>query len=367
MASTATGPGGSATPGPTTPGSAFERTEFQLGELLAVDELWGLGDRVMAHGSIFGDTSYFLTLGAGNSWPLTSPPPAIGRYLGGLALDDRLWFLVLDTGIRGKESTLRLAGTRDGENWKASKPSDLDADVIPRFLGHIDDAWVTGYIGEGGNIEIGAPQFLRWSRDGTHWSPAMVPTLRGIDPFDVAFHAGQSTTNVMVVSTSVDRPAGGTSVLLISQDGIEWREVDSPVEPTWASTLTCNDALCILTRSDSEDAPMAYPTPIAWVSRDGLTWSPSRTLLEDAAAGSGLSYVAADADGFVGIDRETNRVWTSSPDGLTWRPHETLPALRVPIIDLAVGADAIVALEEQPDVEPQGAWVGSVAELRAAD
>jgi hypothetical protein len=53
---------------------------------------------------------------------------------------------------------------------------------------------------------------------------------------------------------------------------------------------------------------------------------------------------------------------------LTWRPYQALPTdLPVPIIDLAVGGNTVVALEQEPDIHPQGAWVGSLAAMRLAD
>jgi hypothetical protein len=351
---------------PAAPLGAFERTVFTLDEELSVEQLWGVGDQVLGLARRW-DSSYIALLHGADRWSLAAAPPAIDSFAGGVAVDGRLWFLVRVTGLRATEITVRLAGGTGHENaaWKSLGKSTLDPDIVPRWLDHIRDTWVTGYIGEGGNIEIGAPQHLVWSRDGVQWSKANVPSLRGVDPFDVALNSVGSTRDVMVVSAMVDRAEGGGSVLLVSRNGVDWREVPAPVDPGWASTLTCNDARCVLTRWNWEgEAPMIYPTPIAWVSGDGLTWTPAQTVLADEAAGSGLAYVAAAGDGFVGIDRETNRLWVSSPDGLTWRGYDVLPAeLKVPIIDVAAARHRVVALEQGPDVEPQGAWVGSLAGL----
>jgi hypothetical protein len=359
-----------ATPEPSAPPPwAWRRTEFQLGELLHVDGVWGLGDDVIAHGTIFSDTTYMLTFG-GQSWPTTYAPRAIAAYWGGLQLDGRLWFLVVDEGLRRRETSLRLAGTTAGANptWKALGPSNLDPDVPIRFLGHIADTWVAAYIGEGGNIEIGAPQFLVTSTDGIHWSPARVPGLRGVDPFDVGFNAVASTNEFMVVQAFAELDGGADHMLLVSRDGIDWRETRPFEDLDWTSTLACTDSTCVLTRWAFDDHPIAYPMPIAWASTDGVSWTPAETMLRDEASGSGLMFVEPTSNGFVGLDRETNVVWLSTPDGLSWRSYAALPAdLAVPIIDLAVGGDTVVALEQEPDVATQGAWVGHLPAMRIAD
>lgn len=363
-----------ATPETTEPPSwAWRRTEFEFGEgnlsepLLHVDEIWGLGDDVIAHGAVW-DTHYMLTYGGG--WPTTSAPRAISGYWGGLALDGRLWFLVHDEGLRPRESSLRLAGTTAGSNptWQVFGPSDLDRDVPIRFLGHVGDRWVAAYIGEGGSIETGVPQYLTTSSDGVHWTPARVPSLEGVDPFDVGFNAATSADRFVIVQAFADRSGRTGYFNLISRDGVRWRETKAPDNVEWNSSIACDASRCVLTRYAHEEQTVSYPMPIAWVSTDGEHWTPSETVFADASAGSGLIHVEATDEGFVGLDRETNRVWLSDPDGMTWRAYQAIPSdLPVPIIDLAVAGDTVVALEREPDLDPQGAWVGSLAALRRAD
>jgi hypothetical protein len=336
---------------------------------LQVDGIWGLGADVIAHGSIWGDTSYMLTF-AGEGWPTTSAPSAIGIYWGGVEVDGKLWFLGYVPGIGPGEARVRLAGTTAGSNpeWEAFPPSDLDPDTPFRFLAHLDGTWITAVLGPGGNIEIGSPQFLRTSSDGIHWPLVRVPALRGLDPFDVGFNGAASTDEFVIVQAFARRGEKSEYLHLVSRDARDWRAAPPPEGTAWNSSLACDAVRCVLTHWAWDDQPISYPTPIAWVSSDGIRWTPAETTLDDASVGSGLVYLEATDKGFVGLDPETNIVWLSSPDGLTWRPYQAVPPdLRVPIIDLAVGGDTVVALEQEPDVEPQGAWVGSLAAMRLAD
>lgn len=345
---------------------AWRRTLFPLDENLQVEGVWGLEDRPVALASHF-DSSYIPWFEGGDSWWMSPAPSAIEIFRAGAVIDDRLWFLGYVSGLGPREVSLRLVGTDGDENssWKAFPPSDLDPDVVPRSLGKIRDTWVVAYLGEGGNIEIGAPQFLETSTDGVRWSPARVPSLRGVDPFDVGFREGGGTLDFVVVPTSITRSGATEIVFLRSPDGVTWREVRPPEELDWSFDLACNDRACVLTPYADEDTPLPYPVPIAWVSTNGVTWTPSATTLGEASAGSGLAFVAATSEGFVGIEGgHSTAAWASSPDGLTWRRFEVLPAdLKVPIVDFAVGGGFAVALEQGPDVERQGAWVGSLAAL----
>lgn len=263
---------------------------------------------------------------------------------------------------------MRLVAMNGDENagWKALGPSNLEPDSPIRFLGKIRDVWVTAYIGEGGNIEIGAPQYMRTSRDGVRWSDPRVSSLRGLDPFDVQFAYAQGTRDFIVVRAAIQPSGDVRHLLLVSRDGVSWRTVTPPAQVGWWDDLACNDSVCVMTPFALEDDELPYPVPIAWASTDGLIWTPSRTILGGASAGTGLRYLAATEDGFVGIEGDRSNVaWISGPDGLEWTRHEVLPEdLRVPIIDLAASGDTVVALEQEPDNDPQGAWVGSLAATR---
>lgn len=348
---------------------AWRRIEVPLDENLQVESVWGLKDRVLGVASYWGDSWYLPTL-TGPAWQLSDAPAAIGRLWGGTVVDDRVWFLAYVTGLRRSEINLRLFGTDgdvDGDS-KSLSPSNLDPNAPIRFLGHIDDTWVTAYIGEGGNIEIGAPQHLTWSGDGVHWAPAIVPSLRGVDPFDVAFNSAAASRDFMVVHAIVDRLGAPEDVLLVSDDGVEWRAVAPPEQLDWHADLTCSDRACVLTPYAWEDKALPYPIPIAWVSTDGVTWTPSETTLTGDSSGPGIAYVVATDDGFIGIEGGVSRVaWVSSQDGRTWRRLVVLPeGLKVPIVDLAVGGGYAVALEQGPDVVRQGSWVGSLAAMQIA-
>lgn len=350
------------------PASAWRRTLFPLDEELEVEGVWGLDDRVLALASYL--DSRYVPLLRQDSWPMAPAPPAISWYWGGTVVDGRLWFLGAVPGLGREENSLRLVGTNGDENaeWKALPPSDLDPEAPIRFLEKVKDTWVTAFIGEGGNIEIGAPQYLRWSSDGVHWKPARIPSLRGVDPFDIAFNSAAATRDFIVVHANVERSGVSGSVVLVSEDGVDWREVSRPEGLEWSAGLACGDTTCVMTPVDLEETPLSFPMPIAWVSADGSTWTPSETILADAASGNGLFYVTGAREGFVGIDHRTNVVWRSSPDGRRWRPCESFqPDLRVPIVDLAISGNTVVALERQPDVDRQGAWVGSLAELGCED
>ena len=346
---------------------AWERTLFLPDQYYMVDGVWSVGDRILGLASYY-NSWYVPRLDNREFWPWPSTPPGIEYFRGGTVADDRLWFLAYVPGFRPGEESLRLLGTNADENerWTAMDPSDLDPDEPIRFLGKIQDTWVVAYIGEGGNIEIGSPQYLATSKDGVHWSAARVPGLQGVDPFDVAFGEGAATDDFIVVPMAVERSGTAEMVFLVSRDGEKWREVVPPEQFDYSSDLACSDNACVLTRFAFEDTPLPYPLPIAWVSSDGVTWTESETRLVDENAGPGIRYVAATNDGFVGIEGvRSNVAWVSSADGLRWRRYEVLPEkVQYPLVEVAVSGDIVVGLEQGPDVEPQGAWVGSLAGLR---
>jgi hypothetical protein len=352
------------------PSWAWRATNFPLDELLQVESIWGLSDRVVGVATHL-DSHYFPTFTGEAGWPLSHAPEGISRYLGGTVVDDRAWFLAYEPGLRRSESSLRLFGTNGDENgnWEALGPSNLDPDMPIRFLEHVDRTWVTAFVGEGGNIEIGAPQYLRYSRDGVHWSAARIPSLRGVDPFDVSFNEAASTQAFIVIHASVKRSGVENDVLLVSEDGVNWRETRPPGEVDWHAALACGERACVLTPFAWETHDLPYPVPIAWVSIDGVVWTPSETALADASSGGGITYVTPADRGYVGIESgRAGIVWVSSPDGSIWRRYDALSAsLDVPIIGLAFGGGYVVALEQGPDVTPQRAWVGSLAAMRIGD
>ncbi len=348
---------------------AWERVVVPLDENLQVESVWGLQDRVLGVASYWGDSFYLPTL-SGTSWQLASAPSAVEALWGGTVVDDRVWFLASVSGLRRSEISLRLFGT-DGDvngNWRSFKPSDLRPGEPIRFLSHIDGTWVVAYVGQGGDIEIGSPQYLAWSRDGVHWLPARAPSLRGVDPFDVTFISAAATLELIVVHASVRRSGSSDNVLLVSEDGVEWREVAAPGQLDWHADLACTDTMCVLTPFALSDEPLPLPIPIAWVSTDGTSWREAETLLSVDAPGPGIAHVVAGGHGFVGVEGGRSRfAWMSSPDGRTWRRLEVLPDdLSVPVVDFAVGGGYAVALEQGPDVEPQGSWVGSLAGMQIA-
>jgi hypothetical protein len=347
---------------------AWHGTSF-FPEGLEVEELWSLPGRVLGL-AWCGDGHCVPMLDSGGRWQNAPLPPGVTAFRGGAVVGDRLWFLGYEERMQLREAKWRLIGSIGDENeaWTSRPPSDLDRSITPRLLGNLDGTWVTAYHGEGGNIEIGAPQYLRWSRDGIHWNPARIPSLRDVDPFDVAFNDVAATSELILVHANVTRSGDTNNALFVSDDGVDWREVSPPERVDWHASLACSETACVLTPFSWEDEEIEYPAPIAWVSTDGLSWTPSATVLADVSAGPGIAHVEPIDTGFVGIEGDRSNVaWLSSPDGSTWQRYEPLPRdLGVPIIDLAVSGDIVVALEQEPDVERQGAWVGSLQELRNA-
>jgi hypothetical protein len=353
------------TPGPTEiPPSLWRRTDWSGNPYfteLDVDSVWGLEGRVLGLASLEA-TTYFPVFD--EHWELNEGPGAVATYWGGTVVDDRVWFLAYTTGIEVRESSLRLAGTRNGGVWRSFGRSNLERDSPAWILGHLNGTWVVATI-DGGSIEDGPIESLRWSRDGVRWTRAQLPTLPGVRRDEIKYLRVASTRDVMVIHALVEEAEAEEDVILYSDDGIRWRHVAAPKQLEWSSDLACSATRCVVTTYSWEHSVLDYPTPIAWVSDDGATWTPATTTLGDATAGEGIAHLAATGDGFIGIEGNSNVAWFSTPDGLTWKRVQVLPSeWKVQMADLAVSGDTIVALEAYHGLAPQGAWIGSLQKLR---
>jgi hypothetical protein len=360
-------PAPSQTPTPTaTPPGAWVRAEFQLGERLQVEQIYGLEDRIVGLAATE-EAFYIPTLLTPGGWSLSWVPSAISFYRAGAVFDGRLWFVAQVTGVVPEDVTWQLVSTTGDENsdWQSlgptrglielPTPSDFDEGTV-WALGRLRDTWAA-IVWLDGNINEGiTEQAIRWSRNGARWSDATVPELED----RVTFVDIDATRDVMLV-----RAGGGTEerpvhFVLVSRDGITWRRGSFPTTIDDAYDLACSPTTCVLT-----GIGLWADMPLAWVSEDGRTWTASETKMPDPTAPKGLRHVVATEAGFVALEEETNRVWASTPDGMRWQAFEVIPSdLEAPIVGLAAGGGMVAALEGlYRDGVWQGSWVGRLSAL----
>jgi hypothetical protein len=348
-----------ATPEPTYPPAwGWTRTPILGGDNIELDGsgAWGLHRdillqvrRLFANGN-FGGWS-FARLEPGRDWALADPPRAIRGFYGGTVLDDALSFVGAVDGASTDDVSWQVVSTRDGVAWTSLGPSIglgiMDGDP---FLGRVGGNWVAApwhYIAA--SDEGAVQQNLRFSADGRVWDDATVlRTLPGL-----AYEHAASNGHVMVI---LAHAANSASVVLYSGDGMTWRQagVDPDLD---ASTIACDPAVCIISGYEKD----AIDPPVAWVSADGATWTPARTVARLNAVYSVITAVTTVPGGFLALSGTGPWAWLSSADAMDWQPVRALPEDLVDELGGVAAADDLVAApiiqngDEQPAV-----WRGTL-------
>lgn len=182
---------------------------------------------------------------------------------------------------------------------------------------------------DGGFVAVGRDSdgpdshaFVLHSGDGRQWTEVNGDDLR-FNRAEISSLVAVGERLYGIGSASTDDRGGSRVAVWVTRDGRSWRPADGPFDAAYPASLAGDDHGLLLLGGDTQgDGPMA------WTSRDGLSWEAQPLELPVRAADVQVGALEAVDDGWMaagsvstGPDGPSAPVVWRSADGVAWSCH----------------------------------------------
>jgi hypothetical protein len=355
----------SPTPAPTsTSTSALPRTAEPLWE--RVNDQEAFADSTML--AVAGGPDRYVAVGAvglaahpppgmawvstdGVTWHRASEPWADGRAMS--VINDRIGYVAWGLRYRDAGFAAAVWVSPDGASWSPAADFPSSGDVEIAGIARLGDDLVA----------LGSDLRAWTSGDGLAWQP--VTTVASIP--DQTFVAGVTSADDALIAWGYTHDGDAyRPITLRTTDGQRWevggfeRGSDGFMSEAILDVIAADGLVVAVGHGLTGEAGSPPPPTAAWISADGLAWSPA--LLRPTGSSGALGQLAWDGARFVALGTvEAASISWWSADGLTWAEGASVPDTardgeevgctggpcpRTLVTDLAVGPAGPIAVGE---------------------